>query len=48
MNQQIDGLKKDLAVKVKMDQRKLRYVREQLAQFNDKIYGRTPVDGGEF
>ena len=44
MTQQIDGLKKDMAVKVKLDQRKLRYAREQLAQFNDKMYGRGEQD----
>lgn len=47
MTQQIDGLRKDLAIKVRMDQRKLRYAREQLSQFNDKIYGRKPSESSE-
>ena len=44
MHQQIDSLKKDLSIKVKLDQRKLKYAREQMSQFHDQIYGRVPGD----
>ena len=40
MTQQIDSLKKDLSVKVKLDQRKLKYARETLAQFDEHVLGR--------
>ena len=43
MEQQIDGLRKDLEVKVKMDKRKLRFIRDYLNKIDDafieKHYG---------